>query len=79
MKALPFLHFVYPPGKPMIPHLLCYQGFAVEVYGFTLNAADLGHPQLSLNEGNTLICILNLSRFRVTWIKAEGLFCLGPA
>jgi predicted DNA-binding protein (MmcQ/YjbR family) len=30
------LHFVYPPGKPMIPHLLRCQGFAVAYYGFTL-------------------------------------------
>jgi hypothetical protein len=33
----------------MIPHLLCYQGLAVDDYGFTLDAADMGHPQLSLN------------------------------
>jgi hypothetical protein len=29
-----FLHFVYPPGKPMIPHLLRCQGLAVDYYGF---------------------------------------------
>ena len=44
-----YLDFVYPAGKPMIPHLLCYQGFAVNDYDFTLDAADLGHPRLSLN------------------------------
>ena len=33
----------------MIPHLLCYQGFAVENYDFTLDAVDMEHPQLSLN------------------------------
>jgi hypothetical protein len=43
------LHFVYPLGKPMIPHLLRCQGFAVAYYGFTLDALDLEHPQLSLN------------------------------
>jgi hypothetical protein len=45
------LHFVYPLGKPMITHLLRCQGFAVAYYGFALDALDLGHPQLSLNEG----------------------------
>ena len=29
-------HFVYPLGKPMSPHLLCCQGFAVDNYSFTL-------------------------------------------
>ncbi len=43
------LHFVYPAGKPMIPHLQRCQGFAVAYYSFTLDALDLGHPQLSLN------------------------------
>jgi len=43
----------------MIPHFLCYQGFAVNDYDFTLDAADLGHPRLSLNWGNT-----NLSKTR---------------
>lgn len=33
----------------MIPHLLCYQGLAVDDYGFVLDAADMGHPRLSLN------------------------------
>jgi hypothetical protein len=42
-------HFVYPSGKPMIPHSLRCQGFAVAYYGFTLDALELGHPQLSLN------------------------------
>ena len=51
-------HFVYPSGKPMIPHLLRYQGFAVGYYaakqillgyGFTLDALELGHPRLSLD------------------------------
>jgi hypothetical protein len=53
MKQL-FLNLVYPSGKPMIPHLLRCQGFAVAYYGFTLDALDLEHPRLSLNEGNTL-------------------------
>jgi hypothetical protein len=43
------LHFVYPSGKPVIPHLQRCQGFAVAYYGFTLDVLDLGHPQLSLN------------------------------
>ncbi len=33
----------------MMLHLLCYQGFAVDDYDFTLDASDMGHPQLSLN------------------------------
>ena len=43
------LHFVYPAGKPMIPHLLCCQGLAVVYYGFALDALDLGHPRLPHN------------------------------
>ena len=43
-----FHHFVYPAGKPMISHLFCYQGLAVDDYGFALDAADMGHPRLSL-------------------------------
>jgi len=42
-------HFVYLSGKPMIPYLLRSQGFAVDDYGFTLDALNLGHPRLSLN------------------------------
>ena len=41
-------HFVYHLGNPMIPHLLCYQGLAVDYYGFALDAEDLGHLRLSL-------------------------------
>ena len=41
--------FVYPAGKPMIPHLLCCQGFGVDDYSQTLDALHLRHPQLSLN------------------------------
>jgi hypothetical protein len=40
--------FVYLSGKPMIPHLLCYQGLAVADYDFALDASNPGHPQLSL-------------------------------
>jgi hypothetical protein len=46
-----FHHFVYPAGKPMIPYFLCYQGLAVDDYGFALDASDLGHPRLSLIKG----------------------------
>jgi|GEM_PF-1293093 len=34
-----------------MPHLLCYQGLAVDDYDFTLDASELGHPQLSINWG----------------------------
>jgi hypothetical protein len=43
--------FAYLSGKPMMPHLFCYQGFAVDNYAFTLDAADMGHPRLSINRG----------------------------
>jgi hypothetical protein len=49
LSAVFFHHFVYPLGKPMMLHLLCYQGFAVDDYDFTLDASDMGHAQLSLN------------------------------
>ncbi len=35
--------------KPMILHLLRYQGFAVDNYDFTLDALNLEHPQPSLD------------------------------
>jgi len=35
-------HFVCPSGKLMIPHLLRYQGLAVDDYGVVLDALDLG-------------------------------------
>jgi hypothetical protein len=44
-----WLHFIYPAGKPMIAHLLRYQGFAVGNYSFTLAAMYVGCPRLSLN------------------------------
>ena len=44
-----YLVFVYPSGKPIIPYILCYQGLAVDDYGFALDAADMGHPRPSLN------------------------------
>jgi hypothetical protein len=46
-----YLRLVYPSGKPITPHLLRFQGFAVAHYSFTLDALDLGHPRLSLNKG----------------------------
>jgi len=49
MNSVFYLDFVYPVGKPMIPNLLCYQGLAVDHYGFALDAVELGHPRLSLN------------------------------
>jgi len=32
----------------MIPRLLCWKGFAVNYYSFTLSALHLRHPRLSL-------------------------------
>ena len=43
MNSVILIDFVYPAGKPMTPHLLCYQGLAVDDYGFALDAADIGH------------------------------------
>ena len=45
-------HFVYLSGKPMTAHLLRYQRFAVDDHGFTLDALNLGYPQLSIHQGN---------------------------
>ena len=44
-----YLGFVCPTGKPMTPHLHCYQGLAVDDYGFVLDASDLEHPRILLN------------------------------
>jgi hypothetical protein len=51
IKRVLFHHFVYPTGKPMIPHFLCYQGLAVDDYGFALDASDMWHPHPSLIKG----------------------------
>ncbi len=34
-------HFVYPLGKPMTPHILRYQGLAVDDYGVTRDVSNL--------------------------------------
>ena len=47
-KNVKKFHFVYLSGKPMISHLLCYQGLAVEDYGFALDDSNMGHPRLLL-------------------------------
>ena len=44
-KLIKKSHFVYPLGKPMTPHLLRYQGLAVDDYGFALDASNLEHPR----------------------------------
>jgi len=38
-------HFIYLSGKPMTPHLLRYQGLAVDDYSCGLDALDLGYPR----------------------------------
>jgi hypothetical protein len=38
LKAGKSSHFIYPSGKPRIPHLLRCRGFAVKCYTFTLDA-----------------------------------------
>ena len=45
-KLIEKSHFVYPSGKPMTPHLLRYQGLAVDDYDFALDASNLAHPRL---------------------------------
>ena len=47
-KLIKKSNYVYPLGKPMTPHLLRYQGLAVDDYGLALNASNLGHFGLSL-------------------------------
>ncbi len=49
MNFVLYLDVVYPLGKPIIPHVLCYQWITVDDYGFTLDASDMGHPRFSLN------------------------------
>ena len=46
-----YLQFVYPTGKPIIHHFVCYQELAVANYGFALDAAELTHPRLLLSGG----------------------------
>jgi hypothetical protein len=41
-KILTKSQFVYPAGKPIIPHLLHYQGLAVVYYGFALGCLGSG-------------------------------------
>jgi len=38
LKTAKSSHFIYPTGKPRIPHLLRCRGFAVKYYSFTLDA-----------------------------------------
>ena len=56
-----YLVFVYPSGKPIISYLSCYQGLALDDYGFALDASDMGHPRLSLN-GGTVDSAIDLSK-----------------
>jgi len=44
-----FIILFTPLGKPIIHHLSCYQGLAVDNYGFALDASDMGHFQLSIS------------------------------
>jgi len=50
-----------PVGKPIMPHLRRYQGFAVVHYSVTLDALYLGHPRLSLKSGWGIHCRANRS------------------
>jgi len=45
-------------GKPMTPHLLRYQGFAVDDYGFTLDALNLRHPRLCTHQCDNKLAII---------------------
>jgi len=45
MKYVYFkLHFIYPSGKPMPPHLLRCQGFALDDYSVALGRLEAGAP-----------------------------------
>jgi hypothetical protein len=48
-KFIKKFQFVYLSGNPMIPHLLRYQGLAVDDYGVALDALNLRHPRISIN------------------------------
>lgn len=39
----------------MISHLLGYQGFAVDAYGFTLDVSNLGYPRFRSIRGKNII------------------------
>ena len=41
----------------MIPHLLRYQEFEVCKYDFALDALNLGHPRLSINQVAEILCL----------------------
>jgi hypothetical protein len=57
-------------GNPMIPHLLRYQGFAVDDYGFTLEALNLRHPRLSIHQRNNKLA-------RITgWKNILSILCI---
>jgi hypothetical protein len=73
MILLFYLRLVYPSGKPITPHLLRFQGFAVANYSFTLDALDLGHPRLSLNKGTASSPFVENGRMKaVTDTKREA-------
>ena len=42
----------------MTPHILCYQGLAVDDYDFALDASNLRYPQLSIIWG--IINVINI-------------------
>jgi len=54
-KLIKKSYFVYLSGKPMIRHVLRYQGLAVDDYDFALDASNIGHPRLSLIQGSNLL------------------------
>jgi hypothetical protein len=45
IKTVFYALFVYPSGKPMIPHLLSCQGLAADDYGFALGGLRSGASQ----------------------------------
>jgi len=53
-KLIKKSYFVYLSGKPMIRHVLRYQGLAVDDYDFAFDASNIGHPRLSLIQGSNL-------------------------
>ena len=60
-KFLKKSHFVYLSEKPMIPHLLRYQGLAVDDYDFVLMPQIWG--------------IFDFRSFRVSDIKSPAYYC----
>jgi hypothetical protein len=64
------LHFVYPLGKPMPPHLQRCQGLAVADYNFTLGRLEAGAPSAFAHLGFTF-SFIHLSKVATTMYHCQ--------